>query len=377
MPRFPNASDTVAAMPSGVFSKVAHRIAAIETERYPLHVGDTYLEPADGCHLSDFTAAEHPLVHTYAPPRGHPALIEAISARHGVDADRIIVTAGATGGLGALACGQVDPGEEVLILSPFWPLIRGIVQLHHGVPVEVPILGYTGAEDVVAALEAAVSERAVAVYINTPNNPTGRMFSEDVLQAVAAFARRHDLWLWSDEVYNGIVFEAPVPPVAAFAPERTMSVYSMSKTYGMAGNRVGYAVGPTSAAMASLRKATVHHFYSATTAAQLAAARVLHAGDAWLERAVAAYRTAGYAAADRLGVERPQGGTFLFVDASASLDERGLQGFLEDCIDRGLILAPGTSCGAAFPGHVRVCFTSAPPDVVRRGVDVLASLLGR
>ena len=64
MPRFPNASDTVAAMPSGVFSKVAHRIAAIQTERYPLHVGDTYLEPANGCHLSDFSAADHPLVHT-------------------------------------------------------------------------------------------------------------------------------------------------------------------------------------------------------------------------------------------------------------------------------------------------------------------------
>ena len=106
MPRFPHASRTVGAMPSGVFSKVAHRIAAIETERYPLHVGDTYLEPAPGCHLSDFSSESYPLVHTYAPPRGHPVLLDAIAQHHCVSSDRVIVTAGATGALGALACAQ-------------------------------------------------------------------------------------------------------------------------------------------------------------------------------------------------------------------------------------------------------------------------------
>lgn len=377
MPRFPHASKTVGSMPSGVFSKVAHRIAAIEGERYPLHVGDTHLEPAIGCHLSDFTIDAHPLVHTYAPPRGHPVLLNAISARHGVSDDRVIVTAGATGGLGALACAQVDPGEEVLILSPFWPLIRGIVQLHHGIPVEVPILDFGSADDVVSALKARCTDRSVAVYVNTPNNPTGRVFSADVLTAIAKFARDRGLWIWSDEVYEGIVYGDPVPPMAAFAPDRTMAVYSTSKTYGMAGNRVGYVVGPSAESMSSLRKATVHHFYSANTVAQLAAARVLTEGAEWLRSAVSIYREAGLAAAQRLGERPPEGGTFLFVDVSACLDERGTQGFLEDCIDRGLILAPGGSCGADYDGFVRVCFTSAPPDVVQRGVSVLAELMGR
>lgn len=377
MPRFPHASRTVSAMPSGVFSKVAHRIAAIETERYPLHVGDTYLEPATGCHLSDFSAESYPLVHTYAPPRGHPALLDAISHHHGVESGRVIVTAGATGGLGAIACAQVDPGEEVLILSPFWPLIRGIVQLHHGTPVEVPTLGLEDEERVVDALEARCTDRTVALYVNTPNNPTGRVMSASMVSAIAAFARRHDLWIWSDEVYRGIVFAEDRAVVAEAAPERTMSVFSVSKTYGMAGNRVGYAIGPDADAMASLRKATVHHFYSATTAAQLAAASVLRSGSDWLDRAVERYRTAGFAAADRLGVARPQGGTFLFVDVQQVLDERGAVGFLEDCIDRGLILAPGSSCGRDYPNYIRLCFTSAPPDVVARGVEVLAQLLGR
>lgn len=380
MPRFPVVSPTLDEMPSGVFSKVAHRIATIEGERYPLHVGDTYLEPAEGCRLGDFQVDEHPGMHTYAPPRGHPALLNAIAETRGVDPKRVIVSAGATGGLGALATALVAPGEEVLILSPFWPLIRGIVTLHHGVPVEVPILGFDGPQDVIAALESRLSKRSVAIYVNTPNNPTGRVLGADVLEAIGDFARRNDLWVWSDEVYEGIVFSdsvASVASMASFAPDRTFSVFSFSKTYGMAGNRVGAIIGPTEPLMASVRKSTVHHFYSACTASQLAAAQVLRTGGPWLADAVERYRSAGSAAADTLGMPHPEGGTFLFVNISSQLDERGTQGFLEDCIDRGLILAPGGSCGSDYNDHVRLCFTSAPPDAVARGVDVLAMLLGR
>ena len=136
-------------------------------------------------------------------------------------------------------------------------------------------------------------------------------------------------------------------------------------------------MGPTADVMRSVRKGTVHHFYSACTASQLAAASVIEHGHAWLSQAVESYRDAGYAAADRLGVDRPEGGTFLFINVAEHLDGRGLHGFLLDCIDRGLILAPGSSCGTQYAEHVRVCFTSAPPDVVARGVDVLATLLGR
>ena len=377
MPRFPVVSPTVDEMPSGVFSKVAHRISTIQGERYPLHVGDTYLEPALGCRLGDFQVEDHPGMHTYAPPRGHPALLDAIAETGGVDQKQVIISAGATGGLGALSGALVAPGEEVLILSPFWPLIRGIVTLHHGVPVEVPILGFDGPHDVIAALESKLSERSVAIYVNTPNNPTGRVLGADVLGAIGDFARRNNLWVWSDEVYEGIVFGDPVASMASFAPDRTFSVFSFSKTYGMAGNRVGAIVGPSSELMASVRKSTVHHFYSACTGSQLAAAQVLRTGGPWLADAVERYRAAGIAAADRLGMAHPGGGTFLFVNISSRLDGRGTQGFLEDCIDRGLILAPGESCGSDYHDYVRVCFTSAPPDVVARGVDVLATLLGR
>jgi N-succinyldiaminopimelate aminotransferase len=76
-----------------------------------------------------------------------------------------------------------------------------------------------------------------------------------------------------------------------------------------------------------------------------------------------------------LGVAPPRGSTFLFLDVAERLDERGLDGFLEDCVDHGLFVAPGPSFGP-YPTHVRVCFTAAPPELVDRGVAVLASLLG-
>jgi N-succinyldiaminopimelate aminotransferase len=81
-------------------------------------------------------------------------------------------------------------------------------------------------------------------------------------------------------------------------------------------------------------------------------------------------------AAEALGVPPPQGSAFLFLDVSERLDERGLPGFLEDCVEQGLFLAPGPSFGP-YPGHARLCFTAAPPDVTRRGLGKLARLLGR
>jgi aspartate/methionine/tyrosine aminotransferase len=129
--------------------------------------------------------------------------------------------------------------------------------------------------------------------------------------------------------------------------------------------------------MLQVRKVATHSFYSAPTASQLAGAHVLRHGDDWLRQAAALYQESGDRAAETIGVPPAEGGTFLFVDVSQRFDERGLEGFLHDCLDRNLILAPGTACGTAYSDHVRVCFTCARPEVVQRGFEALARLLGR
>ena len=401
MPRHPDLSPTVTAIGGSVFSSLARRLAEIDGEVYPLHVGDTWMEPAPGCRMEDFTVAEHPGMHRYAPVQGLPALLEALAARVeersrvATDTDAVLVAAGATGALGAAVGALVAPGEEVILVAPYWPLIAGIVRSFHGVPVAAPLLGGSVPGEVpggaagddagrgvatpqaaVDAVEARRTERTVALYLNTPNNPTGRALPRAWVEALVDWAGRHDLWVLCDEVYEDYLYTGEHTYARALAPERTFAAHSFSKAYGMAGNRCGYVVGPP-ALMGELRKVSTHTFYSTPTAAQLAALAVLGpAGDAWIAEARRRYLELGAWSAARLGVAPPEGSTFLFLDVAPWLDGRGLTGFLEDCAERGLFLAPGPSFGP-YPTCVRVCFTSAEPQIVRRGVEVLAALLGR
>ena len=377
MPRFPGIAEAVKATRGSIYSMLGQRLAAYQGERFPLHVGDTYLEPAEGCRMEDLRVADHPGMHRYAPVQGLPELIDAIVHRTpSATAEHVLVTAGATGALGAALGALVDPGAEVLILAPYWPLIAGIVQSFRGLPVAVPGLDTADQVEVlIEGLDAAITERAVALYLNTPNNPTGRVLPPAWVEALVEWACRRDLWILSDEVYERCLFEGRHQPCRPLAPERTFAAHSFSKAYGMAGNRCGYLLSPPSV-MAAVRKVSTHAFYSTPTASQLAAARVLQGpGDAWIARAMALYAHTGREAARRLGLPAPQGGTFLFFDVAEHLDERGLTGLLMDCADRGLFLAPGTSFGPGCDTHLRLCFTSAPHDTVMRGVDVLVEVL--
>jgi N-succinyldiaminopimelate aminotransferase len=383
MPRHPRFSPSVQDIAGAVYSALAHRLASHQGEVYPLHVGDTWMEPPEGCRMEDLRVAEYPGMHRYAAPQGMPALLDAIveqvRERTGVPTERenVLVTTGATGGLGAVAGAILAPGDEVLLLAPHWPLITGIVQSFHGVPVDVPFFGVADSpETAVEVARERRTKRTIALYLNTPSNPTGRLIPRPWIEALVEWAAREDLWIIADEVYEDYLFEGEHPYTRPLAPERTFAAHSFSKAYGMAGNRCGYVVGPAGAVQ-ELRKIGLHSFYSTPTASQIAALRVLAGpGDAWAARARAQYRETGRRVAERLGLEPPQGSTFLFFDVAEFLDGTGLEGFLERCVDRGLFLAPGPSFGP-YPTHVRLCFTAAPPDVIERGVEALAPLIGR
>jgi aspartate/methionine/tyrosine aminotransferase len=383
MPRHPHFSPSVQDIADSVYSGLAHRLATHRGEVYPLHVGDTWMEPAEGCRMEDLRVAEYPGMHRYAPPQGMPSLLDAIvervRERTGVPTERenVLVATGATGALGAVAGAILGPGDEVLLLAPHWPLITGIIRSFNGMPVDVPFFGAADSpETAVEAVRALRTDRTVALYLNTPSNPTGQLIPRSWIEALVEWAAGEDLWILADEVYEDYVYEGEHPYTRPLAPERTFAAYSFSKAYGMAGNRCGYVVGPAPA-VRELRKIGMHSFYSTPTASQIAAQRVLAGpGDAWIARAREQYKETGARVAARLGLPAPLGSTFLFFDVAHVLDDTGLGGFLERCVDRGLFLAPGPSFGP-YPTHVRLCFTAAPPDVIERGVEALAPLLGR
>ncbi len=246
MPRFPNVSEHAHSVSPRVYSDLEQRALANNDEIYPLHIGDTYRDPVAAAQAEHQLSAEHPGLHRYAPVHGEPSLIDAfldyIDRRYeeALDRELVQVMSGATAGLSVVCQVLLEPGDEVLLPSPFWPLSRGIIATKGAVPVQVPF--YTRLDergfDVEAALEDAVTDRTVALYINTPNNPTGRVLCDATISSMLRVAKRHNLWVLCDEAYEEIYFDAEPPDAVwkrADVRDRTIAFHTLSKTYGFAG----------------------------------------------------------------------------------------------------------------------------------------------
>ncbi len=370
-------------MPGAIYSPFADRIHGHAGPLFPLHVGDTWRDPFVGARSEDIEAAKNPRLHAYCDTRGVPALLEAVREklrlRNGLvhAPDEILITAGATGGLAALAGAALSPDDEILILAPFWPLIRGIAQSVRARPVEVPFFDRVDSlAEAVDAVSSRITSKSRVLYVSTPSNPTGRMLPGDWLEALAQLARRHDLWIFSDEVYEDYAYAREHVSIGRFAPERTVSVYSVSKSYAMAGQRVGYLAGPEPI-VANARKIATHVYYHAPVVGQYTALAAIEHGADWLAANCAEDREVGRRVAAMLGLPAPEGGTFLFLDVRDCLDDRGLTGLLEDCFEQGVLVAPGHSCGADYSDWIRISYTAAPADRVLEAAGRLERVLAR
>ncbi|HEX7624729.1 MAG TPA: pyridoxal phosphate-dependent aminotransferase [Anaeromyxobacteraceae bacterium] len=385
MPRHPSLSATTQGLSDAVYSALAQRLRDTSEPIFPLHVGDTWLEPPPGARAEAQRTADHPRLHNYAPVQGEPALLAAIrhrtSTRHGVDLDPacIQVMPGATTGLAIVVAALLDPGDELLLPSPFWPLIRGIAATRGCQAVEVPFFTRLDEPgfDPEAALERAVTPRTAALYVNTPHNPTGRVLPEAIVAAVARVAQRHDLWVLADAAYEDLVYGAAPPPLwrRTDLAERTIAVHTCSKSHALAGARVGWVHGPP-AAMRAIRGVQTFNAYCAARPMQFAAAHALDEGDGWLAETQRLYREAGAAAAAALRLPPPEAGTFLFFDAAPFLGpgER-LDDFLLRCVEVGVLLTPGPAAGRDYPTWARLCFTAVPPEDLARALERLKSVL--
>lgn len=384
MPRFPLTSPSAATLSDSVYSALVLKARGRPGPIHPLHVGDTYREPLLEARAEAQRSEDHPRLHNYAPVQGEPALLAAVAehlerrAGVAVDRERIQIVGGATVGFSVVVSALFDPGDEVIVPSPFWPLIRGIIAVRGAVPVQVPFwtrLAEPGF-DAEAALEAAVTPRTAALYINSPNNPTGVIAPSTLVSAIARVARRHDLWVLFDEAYEDLYFgDAPPRPLWAEPElrERAIAVHTLSKSYGLAGGRVGWVHGPDEA-MRVIRGVQTFQAYCAPRPMQVGAVRALREGGGWLAESRRLYRDAAFAAADRVGAPRPAGGTFLFFDASPWLVEgEPLMAFLERCLDAGVLLTPGSASGKDYDRWARLCFTAVPPHELD---DALARLGG-
>jgi N-succinyldiaminopimelate aminotransferase len=189
----------------------------------------------------------------YAPGPGVPELREAVAghqARHyGLDLDpgtEVLVTAGATEGIAAAVLAFVDPGDEMVVLEPFYDSYVACIEMAGGVRRPVTLRAPHFRLDV-DALRAAVTPRTRTILLNTPHNPTGAMLTREELSAVAEVAVEHDLLVVTDEVYEHLVFDGRVHVPLCTLPgmwDRTVSISSAGKTFSYTGWKVGWVTGP-------------------------------------------------------------------------------------------------------------------------------------
>ncbi|HEU4877621.1 MAG TPA: aminotransferase [Sphingomicrobium sp.] len=307
----------------------------------------------------------------YAPSRGLPVLREAVAAHyrrhHGLalEADGVCVTSGATEALAAAIFATVEPGDEVIVMTPAYDAYAPLVRRAGGVVREVA-LQPPGWRIDLEALEAAVTARTRAIIFNNPHNPTGRLFEADELEAVASVARAHDLIVISDEVWEHLLMDGQAfTPLARLdgMAARTLKCGSAGKIFSLTGWKIGWvAAAPELATLA----ARAHQFLTFASAPNLQAAVAfgLAEGDAWLEPmrrdfARARDRMRGGLEAAGFAVLPSAATYFLIVDLAASGIAMDDEAFARTAVEQaGVAVIPLSPFAEQDPPRhlVRLCF---------------------
>lgn len=371
MPRFPDVSRLVDLARRQVFDGLGDALAQrrAQGDLIELHLGDTHWNPPEAALRM---AQEEHSHHTYGPVEGLPGLRSATLARlarmSGRDlADRaLLVTVGATGGIHVAARVCLDAGDEVLVLTPTWPLIFGILRAMGLSVRQVPVSasGWPGnAESLGALVEQHVTAKTAAMYFCQPNNPVGYVFDPAQLDALAKVAKRHGLWVMADEAYMDLVFAGVHhSSLAHFPAEHLLMVGTYSKSLAMAGHRVGYVCAPE-ALGARLGGQIAHTTYQASTWSQAVVLAALPHADAHVDRSLVKTRERARRATLELGVSpEPRAGMFAFFPIPEH--DQTPETFFLRCIEHGVSLAPGRIFGAGFERFARLCFTVTSDDAL-------------
>lgn len=314
----------------------------------------------------------------YAPSSGIPQLLGAIrdklAERNRIDVttDDIIVT---SGGAHALFCAfqtTVNPGDEVMFFSPYWTPIRDQVRYSGGEPVLVPW------EDADRFRDYA-TDRTRVIYVNSPSNPTGNVLTRAQLTAIGAFAQERNLAVIADEAYEDLVYDGEHVSLASLPGmrERTITVFTLSKSFAMTGWRIGYLVAHEPF-MPGIKKLVLNSINGVSTPTQYAAAAAIADRSPYLaakreeyrkrrDLLVGALNDAGF------GCPSPRGAFYLFPDVRPRLGNDSWKA-METLLERTRIASvPGIVFGPHGEGHLRMsCSTSL--EIIEDAVAALKTL---
>jgi aminotransferase len=313
---------------------------------------------------------------TYTNPAGLLALREAIAEKLRRDngltyspADEIIVTTGAQEAITVVMQTLLDPGDEVLLAAPYYSAYEVNIRMAGGLPVFVPTIQAEQFEMRPDDIEARITPRTKLLALVSPNNPTAAILGPETLAGIAEVARRRNLVVLSDELYEKVVYDGFMPVSIATFPgmrERTIVINGFSKTYSMTGFRVGYLAGPAEYCRLALEPR--HAFsISSPTPFQYAALAALTGPQDFVDEMMKEYtlrRAMMRRTFDELGVTYalPMGAFYFF----ANIKGAGLSS-LEFCIravrDHGLLFFPGAMYGEAANDYIRISFLAPRPQL--------------
>ena len=312
----------------------------------------------------------------YTPNAGisplRTAFAERVAAQTGtpVDPSRVFVTSGAQQGLHLAMSMLLDAGDEILIPNPGYPTFAMTARLLHAEPVEYPLHPENGFQPRIEDIEARITPRTRVLLVNSPSNPLGAVFSPELTRDLVALARRRNLWILSDECYEAFTYDVPHVSPLAFdgGGERVIASYTLSKTYGLTGLRVGALVTPAGleAQLSTVMESIVSCVASPSQYAALAA---LTGPQDYVQEAAAHYRgnrDAASAILDSKGIPylAAQGAFYLWADLSHASggNIRNWAGrFLSE---EGVAVAPGTAFGSIGEGWIRIALCGGRAELV-------------
>ena len=303
--------------------------------------------------------------------------------------EQIIISTGAKQCLANTFMAVLNPGDEVLIPVPYWVSYPELVKLADGVPVFVETSKENNYKYTVEDLEKAVSNKKKAVLLNSPNNPTGTIYHKDELVKIAEFAKKHDLLIISDEIYEKLIYDGEkhisIASLSKDAYERTIVINGVSKTYAMTGWRLGYAAA--SKEIIKLMTSLQSHMTSNTnTIAQYAAIEALNGPVEELNKMVKEFEKRRNFMIDRLNeiegvsIIRPSGAFYIMVNVESYFNTSFKGEKIENSLDFAKVLLDEEKV-AVIPGagfgldqYIRLSYATSM-DVIEKGIDRIAEFL--
>lgn len=374
MPKFPKFSRRTEYVTGSVFEKFRPKMQQMGSNLVRLHIGDSYLPPPYSLPMDQQFLDNREGFNRYCDTFGILPLREALSEKLENDnhlpakPGQIMMSCGACNALNIGLQALVNPGEEVILLSPFWPFFKGMVKLAEGRAIEVPfyLRLYEQPElDIEDYLQRFTSSKTAALYLNTPNNPSGKVLNRAQLQQIADFAQKHRLWIISDEAYDGMTYEEhrhlSIGSLRGMF-DQTLSIFTFSKVYMFSGLRLGYVAAPE-AVLKNLNKIMVHQLYSPATISQQMMIEPVRNRRQWRDRFVNHARELRdmFIANLRISPRIPEGAYYLFFSIKDYLRGRDYWQVIDECLERGVSVAPGNDFGADYTDYIRLCFTGENP----------------